>query len=79
VQLPPGDLDPVTGRARLSYRRAAELFEQATAVCRGGPWTLHQLHHRALTHAAEAETAMGSSNAQNADSVRQTATLGQLR
>jgi hypothetical protein len=54
VQLPPGDLDPATGRARLSYRRAAELFEQATAVCPGGPWTLHQLRHSALTHAAEA-------------------------
>jgi integrase len=33
----------------LSYRRAAELFEQAT-----GGWTLHQLRHSALTHAAEA-------------------------
>jgi integrase len=54
VQLPPGDLDPASGRARLSYRRAAELFEQATAGCPGGPWTLHQLRHSALTHAAEA-------------------------
>ena len=54
VQLPPGDLDPASGRARLSYRRAAELFEQATAACSGGPWTLHQLRHSALTHAAEA-------------------------
>lgn len=33
---------------RLSYRRAAELFEQHT-----GGWTLHQLRHSALTHAAE--------------------------
>jgi integrase len=54
VQLPPGDLDPASSRARLSYRRAAELFEQATAGCPGGPWTLHQLRHSALTHAAEA-------------------------
>jgi integrase len=54
VQLPPGDLDPASGRARLSYRRAAELFTQATAGCPGGPWTLHQLRHSALTHAAEA-------------------------
>jgi integrase len=54
VQLPPGDLDPASGRARLSYRRAAELFEQATVGCPGGPWTLHQLRHSALTHAAEA-------------------------
>ena len=33
----------------MSYRRAAELFEAAT-----GGWTLHQLRHSALTHAAEA-------------------------
>jgi integrase/recombinase XerC/integrase/recombinase XerD len=49
VELPPRDLDPTTGKARLSYRRAAELFEQTT-----GGWTLHQLRHSALTHAAEA-------------------------
>jgi integrase len=53
VQLPPSDVDPASGRARLSYRRAAELFEHATATCPGGPWTLHQLRHSALTHAAE--------------------------
>jgi integrase len=48
VQLPPSDLDLATGRARLSYRRAAELFGRAT-----GGATLHQLRHSALTHAAE--------------------------
>lgn len=48
VQLAAADLDPDTGRARLSYRRAAELFTQAT-----GGWTLHDLRHSALTHAAE--------------------------
>ena len=53
VQLPPGDLDPATGRARLSYQRAAEIFEAATGEMPGGPWTLHQLRHSALTHAAE--------------------------
>jgi len=37
-----------TGRARLSYRRAAELFTQAS-----DGWTLHDLRHSALTHAAE--------------------------
>jgi integrase len=65
VQLPPRDLDPEGGRARLSYRRAAEVFEQATRplanpgttdpaelAWRGG-WSLHQLRHSALTHAAE--------------------------
>jgi site-specific recombinase XerD len=53
VQLPPADLDPSSGRARLSYRRAAELFEHATTGIPSGPWTLHQLRHSALTHAAE--------------------------
>ncbi|MFI0420780.1 tyrosine-type recombinase/integrase [Spongiactinospora sp. 9N601] len=53
IELPPGDLDPGSGRARLSYRRAAELFEEATTELAGGPWTLHQLRHSALTHAAE--------------------------
>jgi integrase len=48
VQLAAADLDPDTGRARLSYRRAAELFTQAS-----GGWTLHDLRHSALTHAAE--------------------------
>jgi integrase/recombinase XerC/integrase/recombinase XerD len=46
--VPSVDLCPVTGHARLSYRRAAELFSMAT-----GGWTLHQLRHSALTHAAE--------------------------
>lgn len=53
VELPPVDVDPDSGRARLSYRRAAETFEQATAKLPGGSWTLHQLRHSALTHAAE--------------------------
>lgn len=42
------DLDPSTGRARMSYRRAAEVF---TAASSGA--TLHQLRHAALTHLAE--------------------------
>lgn len=33
------DRDPATGRARLSYRRAAEAFTGTTG------WTLHQLRH----------------------------------
>jgi integrase/recombinase XerC/integrase/recombinase XerD len=60
------DLDPVSGKARLSYRRAEEISEQ---MIRGlanpgitdperfvdaAGWTLHQLRHSALTHAAEA-------------------------
>jgi integrase len=40
------DADPA-GYARLSYRRAAELFTDRTGH------TLHQLRHSALTHAAE--------------------------
>lgn len=47
------DLCPSTGRARLSYRRAAELFEKAS-----GGWTLHQLRHSALTHLAEANVGL---------------------
>jgi hypothetical protein len=59
-----GDLCPVTGRARLSYRRAEESFELATRplanpgatpeeleVADG--WTLHQPRHSLLTHEAE--------------------------
>lgn len=53
VALPAGDLDPATGRARLSYRRAAEIFEETTRDLPGGPWELHQMRHSALTHAAE--------------------------
>ncbi|MEO3863276.1 tyrosine-type recombinase/integrase [Acrocarpospora sp. B8E8] len=62
AHLPSRDVCPVTGRARLSYRRAAELFETLTRPlahpgitelnARGG-WTLHQLRHSALTHEAE--------------------------
>lgn len=53
VALPPADLDRESGRARLSYSQAAGIFAAATADCHGGPWTLHQLRHSALTHAAE--------------------------
>lgn len=48
VQLPPGDLDPDSGRARLGYRQAEDLFKAASNGA-----TLHQLRHSALTHAAE--------------------------
>jgi hypothetical protein len=41
----PADCCPFTGRARMSYRRAAEIFTDATRpldpACHG--WTLHQL------------------------------------
>ncbi len=47
------DLCPSTGRARLSYRRAEELFHAAS-----GGWTLHQLRHSALTHLAEADVGL---------------------
>lgn len=39
--VPTLDLDPETGRSRLSYRRAAHLFQAHTG------WTLHQLRHSA--------------------------------
>jgi integrase len=44
-----GDLDPDTGRARLSYRRAEEIFKAAS-----GGRTLHKLRHSRLTYLAEA-------------------------
>jgi integrase len=44
-----GDIDPGTGRARLSYRRAEEIFKAAS-----GGRTLHKLRHSRLTHLAEA-------------------------
>ncbi|WP_245668390.1 site-specific integrase [Nocardia xishanensis] len=47
------DTDPASGRARLSYQRAAQLFEESTVGFTGGPFTLHQLRHSRLTHAAE--------------------------
>lgn len=47
VKLPPADVDTSSGKARLSCRRAAKLFESAT-----GGWTLHRLRHSAPTHAA---------------------------
>src|SRR5207247_3388625 len=46
--VPSVDRCPLTGRARLSYRRAAELFSKACPDL-----TLHQLRYSALTHAAE--------------------------
>jgi len=48
VELPPGDIDPATGKARLSYWQAVALFKAAA-----GGATLHQLRHSALTHDAE--------------------------
>lgn len=47
VPVAAADLDPVTGRARLSYRQAEADFVRATG------WTLHQLRHSRLTHLAE--------------------------
>jgi integrase len=43
------DRCPTTGRARLSYRRAAEIFTAAS-----GGRTLHQLRHTSITRLAEA-------------------------
>ncbi|GII94367.1 tyrosine-type recombinase/integrase [Sinosporangium siamense] len=50
------DIDPTTGRGRLSYPRAEYLFKTASAKLdphRQG-WTLHQLRHSALQHLAQA-------------------------
>jgi hypothetical protein len=44
-----GDVCPVTGRARMSYRRAAEIFTGCTRPLdpAGHGWTLHQLRRPA--------------------------------
>ena len=44
-----GDIDPDSGRARLSCRRAPTIFKTAS-----GGRTLHKLRHSRLTHLAEA-------------------------
>jgi integrase/recombinase XerD len=45
---PAADRCPLTGRGRLSYRRAAEIFTNATKGVdpRGRGWTLRQLQPR---------------------------------
>ncbi|MEV7690228.1 tyrosine-type recombinase/integrase [Streptomyces bungoensis] len=64
ARTPSLDICPATGRARLSYRRAEEIFERSTRLLANplaGPddfdelegWTLHRLRHSALTHDAE--------------------------
>ncbi|GAA0325383.1 hypothetical protein GCM10010302_75620 [Streptomyces polychromogenes] len=65
ARTPTLDICPTTGRARLSYRRAEEIFEESTRLL-ANPlarpedcgdklegWTLHRLRHSALTHDAE--------------------------
>ena len=46
---PATDLDPASGRVRLSYEMAEQLFKRYT-----GGKTLHQLRHSRLTHLGEA-------------------------
>ncbi|WP_327321168.1 site-specific integrase [Streptomyces sp. NBC_01210] len=61
------DVCPETGRARLSYRLAEEIFEENTRLLANplaspddvedlDGWTLHRLRHSALTHDAEGGT-----------------------
>lgn len=47
VELSPADIDPASGRARLSYQQAEAIFKQIS-----GGRTLHQWRHSALTHDA---------------------------
>ncbi|GGV57086.1 site-specific integrase [Streptomyces spectabilis] len=64
ARTPTLDVCPATGRARLSYRRAEEIFEENTRLLANplaspddiedlDGWTLHRLRHSALTHDAE--------------------------
>jgi hypothetical protein len=52
----PADICPVTGRARMSYRRAAEIFAAVTRPLdpAGRGWTLHQLRQAGLAARAAA-------------------------
>jgi integrase len=52
----PADVCPVTGRARMSYRRAAEIFAAVTRPLdpAGRGWTLHQLRLAGLAARAAA-------------------------
>lgn len=74
------DLDPVTGRGRLSYERAEYLFKQSSLKVGGNGWTLHQLRHSALTHLAEAGVSlpllMAKSGHQNLRSLQRYARPG---
>jgi integrase len=53
---PPADVCPVTGRARMSYRRAAEIFSAVTRPLdpQGRGWTLGQLRQTGLESGAGA-------------------------
>ena len=50
----PADVDPVSGRGRLSYPRAEYLFKRASKDHdpHGAGHTLHQMRHSGLTHLA---------------------------
>ena len=47
------DVDPHSGRARLSYRQAERLFGEVDRRLDpgGAPWTLHRLRHAGIAHA----------------------------
>lgn len=47
---------PTPATTRLSYRRAAQLFEQATIGLPDGPFTLHHLRQAALANRSAADT-----------------------
>ncbi|WP_331748122.1 hypothetical protein OG520_41005 (plasmid) [Streptomyces sp. NBC_00984] len=65
--MPTLDVCPETGRARLSHRRAEEIFEEKTRLPASplaslddveglGGWMLHRLRHSASTHDPKAGT-----------------------
>ncbi|MFE3760997.1 tyrosine-type recombinase/integrase [Streptomyces sp. NPDC059104] len=72
ARTPAADTCPTTGRARLSYRRAEQIFEESTRLLANplaGPddfaglegWTLHRLRHGVPTHDAQDGTPPGTS------------------
>jgi len=53
--MPAADVDPVSGRARLSYRQAERIFAEVRRRLDpdGTPFTLHRLRHAGIAHAVE--------------------------
>lgn len=53
--MPASDLDPESGRSRLSYRQAERLFTEVGQRLDpdGAAWTLHRLRHSGIAHAVE--------------------------
>jgi hypothetical protein len=75
IALAAADLDPATGRARLSYRRAEEIFNETTKplahpditdsvqLANAPGWTLHDLRHFVPAQLRGRDVALGGAEA----------------